>query len=136
MSEQFEFNCNGHNSIYTKDYLENNYNERNFKVYFSTPDNGVNCETGLLLLIAGFDANSQSNIYKKMRQNFSDLYNLVTIQCDYFGSEFMQNNLPLNLSKDSINILNNFDLFMNDNIINFDKLKNIREQKWLRHALS
>ncbi|NRT64931.1 hypothetical protein [Clostridium beijerinckii] len=45
--------------------LENNYNERNFKVYFSTPDNRVNCETGLLLLIAGFDANSQSNIYKK-----------------------------------------------------------------------
>ncbi|NRT22552.1 hypothetical protein [Clostridium beijerinckii] len=63
-----------------------------------------------------------------MRQNFSNLYNLVTIQCDYFGSEFMQNNLPLNLSKDSINILNNFDLFMNDNVINFDKSKNIREQ--------
>lgn len=26
-----------------------------------------------------------------MRHEFSDKYNLVTIQCNYFGYEFMQN---------------------------------------------
>ena len=29
-------------------------------------------------------------IFIKMRNKFADEYNLVTIQCDYFGWEFMQ----------------------------------------------
>lgn len=45
---------------------------------------------GILLLIAGFGGNANSNVYKKMRRVFADEYNLVTVQCDYFGSEFMQ----------------------------------------------
>lgn len=42
-----------------------------------------------LLLIAGFGASANSKAYKKMREKFSDVYNLVTIQCDYFGCEFI-----------------------------------------------
>lgn len=63
---------------------------RKLKVYFSVPDNGINEDTGLLLLISGFGSKSSSNVYKKMRDKFADKYNLVTIQCDYFGYEFMQ----------------------------------------------
>ncbi len=77
------------NSIYNKNrnITENN---RELKVYYSIPENGVNEETGLLLFIAGFGGQATSNVYKKMRNDFSDKYNLVTVQCDYFGYEFMQ----------------------------------------------
>lgn len=129
MSKNFEFDCNGHNSIYKENYLENNYDERNFKVYFSTPNYGVNSDTGILLFIAGFGGNSNSNIYKKMRQNFADSYNLVTVQCDYFGWEFMQSEVPLTLTQDSINIVNKYGISTNENkIVNLDDIKIIKEK--------
>lgn len=65
--------------------------ERKLRIYFSEPDKGLTYDTGILLLIAGFGGHANSNIYKKMRNSFSDQYNLLTIQCDYFGWEFMQN---------------------------------------------
>lgn len=74
-----------HNNIYTS---EHNY--RNLDIYFSEPEKGVNNATGLLLLIPGFGANPQSNIYKKMRLKLADKYNLTVIQCNYFGSQYMQ----------------------------------------------
>lgn len=77
------------NSIYNKS-TNVQCNSRNLKIYFSVPQNGVDENTGLLLFIAGFGGQATSNVYKKMRDNFSDKYNLVTIQCDYFGYEFMQ----------------------------------------------
>jgi hypothetical protein len=84
-----------HYNIYT-----GNNPGRQLTIYFSEPDAGVNEETGLLLLISGFGGNSQSNVYKKMREQFTDQYNLVTIQCDYFGSEFMQNTKKAELNID------------------------------------
>ncbi len=38
---------------------------------------------------------------KKMRTYFSDNHNLVVVQCDYFGWEFMQkpNNISININK-------------------------------------
>ena len=78
---------------------------RKLKVYFSTPEKGINENTGILLLIAGFGGSASSNVYKKMRERFADEYNLVTLQCDYFGWEFMQNNehiKTLNLNKDEL----------------------------------
>ncbi len=64
---------------------------RRFNVYFCLPDgNEGACEPGVLLFIAGFGGNANSNVYKKMRAEFADRYNLITIQCDYFGYEFMQ----------------------------------------------
>lgn len=127
MANNFEFDCAGHNSIYTKNYLNDNYNKRKFKVYFSTPTNGVNSETGVLLFAAGFGGNANSNIYKKMRQDFADKYNLTTIQCDYFGSEFMQNNFPLNYSKESLNLLKEYDLINESGTLNLSKLQNINQ---------
>lgn len=64
--------------------------DRQLRVYYEIPEKGINSDTGFLLFIAGFGGNANSNIYKKMRRTFAETYNLVTVQCDYFGSEFMQ----------------------------------------------
>lgn len=84
MSKNYHFTTDAHPNIY------NRLSPRKFDIYFSEPDTGINSETGLLLLIPGFGANAQSNVYKKMRSVFADKYNVITIQCDYFGWEFMQ----------------------------------------------
>lgn len=83
MAKEYEFIMAGHPNIYNREHRE-------LKVYFSEPEHGVNEETGLLLLIAGYGGNANSNVYIKMRKQFADTYNLVCIQCDYFGYEFMQ----------------------------------------------
>lgn len=67
--------------------------ERFFSVYFSVPDTGIDENTGLCLLVAGFGGNAEANVYKKMRNQFADDYNMVLIQCDYFGCEFMDSKL-------------------------------------------
>lgn len=98
MSKQHQVSLSAHPNIY------NNYSLREFNLYFSEPEHGVNEDTGLLLLIPGFDGNASSNVYKKMRSQFADEYNLVTIQCDYFGQEFMQagSSVELNVSKEAL----------------------------------
>ncbi|WP_102692916.1 DUF2920 family protein [Rummeliibacillus pycnus] len=64
---------------------------RNLRIDYSLPSQGVTAETGLLLLVPGYGGNIDSNVYKKMRDVFADQYNLVTVQCTYFGDSFMQN---------------------------------------------
>lgn len=73
--------------------------ERTMKIYFSEPKNGIDQNTGLLLIIAGYGGNARSNVYSKMRRQFADDYNLLTVQCDYFGYEYMQNNTPIEITK-------------------------------------
>ena len=63
---------------------------RGLNVYYSVPEQGVNDKTGILLLIPGYGGHANSNVYKKMRRLFPDRYNLIVVQCDYFGWEFMQ----------------------------------------------
>lgn len=89
MASSYEIETLSQNSIYNKSQ-NCNKNNRKIKVYFSIPQKGVNENTGILLFIAEFGGQSTSNVYKKMRDKFSDKYNLVTVQCDYFGYEFMQ----------------------------------------------
>lgn len=64
---------------------------RKINIYLDIPDKAADkkCD-GILLLIAGFGGHAQSNVFKKMRRQFADEYNLITVQCDYFGYEFMQ----------------------------------------------
>ncbi|MEK4146261.1 DUF2920 family protein [Robertmurraya sp. FSL W8-0741] len=97
MSTDYEMNVPAHPNIY------NNNSQREMKIYFSFPEI-VNENTGLLLLIPGFGANAQSNVYKKMRTRFADEYNLITIQCHYFGQEFMQgsNRITTQISKEEV----------------------------------
>ncbi|MEG0296628.1 MAG: DUF2920 family protein [Clostridium sp.] len=109
MSISYKRKCFGHNSIYEDDYLIDNYKKRQFNLYYSSPEKGVNEHTGILLLIAGYGGHSNSNIFIKMRNQFADKYNLVTIQCDYFGYEFMQSNLegPLQIKNLDLNEIKN-----------------------------
>lgn len=97
MAKEYNYEMYGQPSMYT-------LKERKLNVYFSEPDNGINEDTGILLLIAGFGGNANSNVYKKMRNTFADRYNLVTIQCDYFGWEFMQgaSNISLNVNRNQL----------------------------------
>lgn len=89
MSKNYTITIPAHNSIYKKNYEENNYCNRTLQIDYSEPDE-VNQETGLLLLIPGYGAHMSSNVYKKMRETFSEQYNLIVLQCNYFGNEFMQ----------------------------------------------
>lgn len=87
---------------------------RNIQMYFAEPEEEANKDTGILLLIAGYGGSAKSNVYQKMRKQFADTYNLVTVQCDYLGSSFMQDNqhMPVTeevlrsaLSDEEINLL-------------------------------
>ncbi len=84
MSKSYELQWSAHPNIH------NDYSSRECKFHFTEPDKGVNSETGLLLIIPGFGADASSKVYKKMRDVFADEHNLVVVQCEYFGSEFMQ----------------------------------------------
>jgi hypothetical protein len=84
MSEQYSITIPAHPNIYSGN------SGRELRIDFSIPDNGVNNHTGLLLFVPGFGGNIDSKVYKKMRKVFSDTYNMVTIQCHYFGSSSMQ----------------------------------------------
>lgn len=89
MAEHYEIQIPTHNSIYGERSEIEAY-EREMNVYFSVPEKGAGVNTGLLLLIAGFGGHAQANVYKKMRDQFADQYDLVVVQCDYFGWEYMQ----------------------------------------------
>lgn len=88
MAKEYSIQTLGQPNIYTSQL-------RNYSVFFSVPDNterkaSVN---GIIIIIAGFGGRSESNVYKKMRGLFADKYNMVTVQCDYFGYEYMQKDL-------------------------------------------
>ncbi|WP_317366938.1 hypothetical protein [uncultured Tyzzerella sp.] len=79
----------GHHNFYVN-LVGGSSLERKFDLYMYEPDMGINEDTGILLFITGFGAHSNNNVYKKMRREFANKYNLLTVQCDYFGWEFMQ----------------------------------------------
>ncbi len=97
MSKSYELTWPAHPNIYSGA-------SRELTIYFSEPEHGVNEETGLALLIPGFGGNSRSNVYKKMRAHFADQYNLIVVQCDYFGQEFMQSSesISFQLKKEAL----------------------------------
>ncbi|QOV10522.1 DUF2920 family protein [Viridibacillus arvi] len=84
MADSQSIKIPAHHNIYTGN------NNRDLRIDFVIPDTGTNSDTGLLIIVPGFGAHIDSNVYKKMRQQFANQYNLITVQCDYFGSEFMQ----------------------------------------------
>ena len=76
-------------------YSQNKQSCREIDVFYSIPQDGLDEDTGVLLYICGFRGHAEANVFKKLRNNFADEYNLITIQCNYFGYEFMQNPLKL-----------------------------------------
>lgn len=95
MAKKYELEINAQSGIYEE-------KERTIKLYFSEPDAGVNKETGLLLLLAGYGGSAISRVYTKMREVFADTYNFVTVQCDYFGYSYMQNNFQADITSEML----------------------------------
>lgn len=81
--------------------LYNGKSGRELRIDFSLPTQGTNSETGIVVFVPGFGGNVDSKVYKKMRETFADQYNLITMQCDYFGNRFMQGakNISIDQSK-------------------------------------
>lgn len=92
MSEQHSMKIPAHYNIYS------GAGGRELRIDFSTPAGGVDETTGLLILVPGFGGNIDSKVYTKMRSMFADQFNLITIQCDYFGSSYMQSTDSINFS--------------------------------------
>lgn len=92
MAEQHSIHIPAHYNIYS------GATGRELRVDFSIPSEGVNETTGLLLLVPGFGGNIDSKVYSKMRNVFADQFNLITIQCDYFGSSHMQSTEAIHFS--------------------------------------
>lgn len=95
MAEMYELEILGQPGIYVE-------SEHTVKMYFAEPDNGINKDTGILLILAGYGGSATSHVYTKMRREFADRYNLVTVQCDYFGYEYMQNDVEPDISEEML----------------------------------
>lgn len=130
MAKNYGIMCYGHNSVYVDEYLQNNYKKRKFHVKYSIPSGGVNEETGILLLIAGYGAHCNSKVYKKMRGEFADKYNLITIQCDYFGYEYMQDCLE-NITVENIDLIKLKISTTSENVKNIYSNNNININEFL-----
>lgn len=130
MARDYSIEIPAHNSIYDKHYKEDNYANRKLRVDYSEP-RLIDEDTGILLLISGYGGNIDSRVYKKMRRTFCDKYNLVVLQCDYFGNEFMQtmtieevkkmynewNELHTNIKTKDDNVVINLEYHMNESRI-------------------
>ena len=90
MAKHYRLSMQSHDSIYTNAPENKVGYNRKVDVFYSLPQNGTNENTGILLLLAGFGGSANSNVYQQMREEFADKYNLVTVQCNYFGYEFMK----------------------------------------------
>lgn len=94
MPQMVEIDFYAHNNIYKSGYLDGNYRKRTVHTKISVPQSGTNEDTGMLLLLPGYGGNIGSNVFHKMLLKFSDWYNLVVVQCDYFGNHLMDTNIP------------------------------------------
>ena len=95
MANSYEIEIQAQPSIYSPE-------ERTMNVFFSEPEKGVDKNTGILLLLAGYGGTASSNVYVKMRNLFADDYNLLTVQCDYFGYQYMQSDYQINIDDEML----------------------------------
>lgn len=124
MKEEQFFSMPGHPSLIDP-------KERNLDIIFKEPDNGINNETGLLINVSGFGGDMNSNVYKKMRNEFSNNHNLVVVQCNYFGSEFMGSSKNFNIPTSKNYLLN----FFNEKDVE-NLLSNYNENGYISELLS
>lgn len=78
-----------HNNIYKK-VEQPNYTVRDVRVETGMPESGTNEDTGILFFISGYGATVDSHVFQRMRKEFCEQYNMITAQCDYFGSKYMK----------------------------------------------
>lgn len=96
MAQIVSWKVRGHNNIYMSDKSKASYGERELEIEIGIPENGIDDRTCMIVLIPGYGGSMDSNIFRKMRHTFPELYNVVVVQCDYFGNKFMQQ--PTHLS--------------------------------------
>ena len=99
MSRVVSLKIKAHDNIYMKKLNQEQAEERELYLEMGIPENGINENTGLLVLIPGYGGEMESNIYTKMRREFSDRYNMVVMQCNYFGNHFMSEPLFLETAR-------------------------------------
>lgn len=56
---------------------------------WNTRGGGIYEDTGMLILLTGYGASITSRVFQKMQEEFSNLYNMVVIRIDYYGSKYM-----------------------------------------------
>ena len=112
MAENHSIKIPAHHNIY------NGFSNRELRIEFSIPEKETDEDTGIAIFVPGFGGNIDSNVYKKMRETFADTYNIVTVQCDFFGSEFMQSASSFNLKGDINELLS---------ALSFDERNSINE---------
>lgn len=81
-----------HRNIYL-DKGKEKYNRR-IKVDIGIPSTGINEQTEMIVLVPGYGADIDTNVYNKMKREIADTYNLITLQCDYFGNKMMDSKYP------------------------------------------
>lgn len=91
MAKEYQIVIPAHPSIYSP-------LPRELRVKFCEPEQEINSKTGLMLIISGFGDSADSDSSREFRNYAADKYNLVTIQCHYFGNEFMQNTQNININ--------------------------------------
>ena len=79
----------GHCNIYRSGIYEEIQLSRKIRTDLVFPQKGIDENTGVLMLITGYGATIDSHVFEKMREKFSNLYNMVVTQCDYYGSKYM-----------------------------------------------
>ncbi|WP_107923577.1 DUF2920 family protein [Lysinibacillus parviboronicapiens] len=104
MAENQSIKIPAHHNIY------NGSSNRELRIEFSFPEKETDENLGIAIFVPGFGGKIDSNVYKKMRETFADTYNVVTVQCDFFGSEFMQSASSFNLNCDINELLASFSL--------------------------
>lgn len=131
MNIDYRIKINSLNSIYENIYTDKL--DRQIDVEFSIPSKGINSDTGICTYISGYGSNMDSNVCKKIRRIIADEYNMICLQCNYFGSEFMQGvdnfNDTLIYNEDfsqeiKFNSIDDRDITLND-ILEFSKKYNI-----------
>lgn len=85
---------NDHPSVY-----DEMHTARKLRVEYTLPDAGCNMQTGMLFLVPGYGGNIESKVYCHIREELADKHNLVIAQCEYFGIQFMQGELPPDVEK-------------------------------------
>jgi hypothetical protein len=102
LAKKYQIVIPAHPSIYHPSYRE-------LKIDYFEPEQGINSETGFMLVISGFGKTDiDTPVSVEYNKQLSDNFNLVTVQCDFFGSKYMKTIESLGEFK-SINFVINHD---------------------------
>lgn len=125
MANVYELEIQAQPSIY-------NPIERNMRIRFAEPEREINKETGVLLMLPAYE---NTDIYEKHLKVFSDRYNMVTVQCDYFGFEFMESEYDTDISTEMLDEkLSTAELELLES--NFEKYRHILEGKIFEQTIN